>query len=140
MNDKQLAQEKLNKLIKEVEQLKAIINEPNKTKEERFFELIQGLTPKWDRKRYPTSIFYFKGDKFILKYNQKSRFVWVSYYSFWSIFEEEYNLNYQKVKEFLKGMLEEYFKWNRVVPHQVSRRTRTQLEEHFKWKEGNEFN
>lgn len=114
--NKQQAQEQFDKLMVEVEKLKTIINGPDKTKEDRFYELIQGLTPKWDKVNYPDSIFYFKGDKLMFEYNQKTEYVWVRYTDFWEIFEVEYKLDYQEVKYFLKGMLEKHFKWKRVTP------------------------
>src|SRR5690606_20353578 len=130
--NKQQAQEQLNKLMIEVEKLKYIINSHDKSKEEQFFELIQCLTPKWDKANYPDSIFYFKGDKLMFEYNQKIEYVWVRHTDFWRIFEVEYKLNDEEIRDFLKDMLEEHFKWQRVTPHIRFKRWGFWLEEHFK--------
>ena len=114
--NKQQAQEQLDKLMKEAEKLKSIINCPDKTKEERFFELIQGMTPKWDKKNFPDNIRYYKGDTHWIDYNEKSGYLWIRYDGFWNVFEEEYGLSYQDIRDFLKGMLEEHFKWKGVAP------------------------
>lgn len=130
--NKQQAQEQLEKLMTEAEKLKTIINGPDKTKEERFYKLIQGLILKEDKKEFPGNIFYFKGDKFWLEYNEKNRYVWVRYDGFWDVFEEDYGLGYQEIKDFLKGMLESHFKWEGVTPISLSNIFRDMLEEHFK--------
>jgi|SRR5690606_16987053 len=132
--NKQQAQEQLDKLMIEAEKLKSIINNPDKTKEERFFELIQDLTPDWDKKIYPDSIFYFKGDKVWLDYNGKSGHLCIRYYGFYDVFEKEYGLNHQEIKDFLKDMLEGHFKWKGVTPYWLGLMNILQLEEHFKWK------
>lgn len=113
---KQQAQEQLNKLMIEADKLKEIINRPDKTKEERFFELIQGLTPKWDKNNYPNSIFYFKGDKFCLEYNEKNGYVWVRHDGFWEVFRNDYGLDCHEIRYFMKVMLEDHFKWKKVTP------------------------
>lgn len=127
-------QEQFNKLMIEAEKLKSIINNQEKTKEEMFFELIQGLTAKWDKEEYPDSIFYFKGDISWFEYNEETRYVWVRYHGFWEVFEEEYRLDYQDAKDFLKDMLEEYFKWEGVTPDWACAEWGKELEEHFKCK------
>lgn len=131
MNKKQ-AQEQLDKLMIEAEKLKSIINGPDKTKEERFYELIQGLSPRWDKGKYPESIFYFKENKFWLEYIEKCDYVWIRYYGFWDVFEKDYGLNHQETRDFLKEMVESHFKWKVITPIPRGNAYVIMLEEHFK--------
>lgn len=88
----------------------------DKSKEEKFFELIQNLTLKEDKIHFPNSIFYFKEDKLWLEYNEKNGYVWIRYNGFWEVFGKDYGLNYQEAVDFMGVMLEEHFKWKGVIP------------------------
>lgn len=129
---KQQAQEQFDKLMIEAEKLRSIIKDSDKAKEEKFFELIQNLTLKWDKANSPNSIFYFKEGKFWLEYDEKKCCVWIRYNGFWEVFEKVYKLNYYEIVDFMGVMLEEHFKWEGVTPEESPEQSAIMLEERWK--------
>jgi hypothetical protein len=77
------------------------------TKEERFLQLIEGLTLKTDYKdrEYPDSVFYYKQNLVMIEIIEK-KIAWIRYDGFWNIFEKEYNMDYDKTREFMNNMIE----------------------------------
>ncbi len=93
---------KINKLgIKISEKKMKIINFVN--------SMLSDLIPFKDDD-YPMSIFYFKGDKWILELDNKNYILWVRYDIFWSVLEEKYKIKYSDVQTLLKYMIEQTFK------------------------------
>ncbi len=94
-------------------------NKDVKTKEQRLLELISGIDvhqPKVDFEKYPNNLFWFDKDgKYICEYDWKRNYFWFSYSKVWSVFETEFSPNYQEIKEFLNGMVEEHFKLKGVT-------------------------
>lgn len=108
-----------------------------KTKEDRFKELIEGIEinkPVVDFEKFPTSIFWFKGDKLYFEYNWKSNFFWVNWSLVWRVFEKEYNMKYSDIQAFMKIMVEEHFKLKGVIPVGYGGASFALVEEHFKLK------
>ena len=98
-----------------IAELKAQIAELEKiTPEERFLELIDGMTVKIDKDKYPDSIFFFKGDKCYLEL-ENSR-LWVRYAEIWQVFEVEFGMSYDEVQSFIKSQVEQHFKMRGVTP------------------------
>ena len=93
------------------------------TKEERFKQLIEGVDishPVVDFEKYPDSMFWFKGDKFLFEYDFKNKRLWVQYDEVWKVFESEYNMIYDDIQLFMKGRMEEHFKLKDVEPDVIS--------------------
>jgi len=109
-----------------------------KTKEQRFLELISGIDihqPKVDFQKYPNSLFWFDKDGiFICEYDWKNNYFWFHYLKVWSVFETEFNLTYQEIRNFLSGMVEEHFKMKGVTTAWCRCGRRRPVEEHFKMK------
>ena len=92
-----------------IAELKAQIAELEKiTPEQRFLELIDGMTVKIDKDKYPDSTFFFKGDKYYLEI-QKSR-LWVRYAEIWQVFKVEFGMQYDEIQSFIKDQMEQHFK------------------------------
>lgn len=100
INGKEFTIDELNELIENSQKI---------TKEQRFLELFQGLEIKSDIEKYPDSVFFFRGDEFILEI--KNSHLWVSYTKVWRVFKDEFHMNYSETKEFIKDMVEKHFKW-----------------------------
>jgi hypothetical protein len=82
-----------------IAELKAQIAELEKiTPEQRFLELIDGMTVKIDKDKYPDSTFFFKGDKCYLELENST--LWGRYAEIWQVFEVEFHMNYQVEKHF----------------------------------------
>ena len=85
------------------------------TPEQRFLELIQGLEIRLDPK-YPDSILFFKKKISFVELDFKNKIIWLRYSDFWSVFENEYRLNYDEIQELTKGLLEKHFKLKGFTP------------------------
>ena len=65
---------------------------------------------------YPDSVFYKKDNEILFKYDKKNRYFWCHYNKIWSVLETNYDLNYQEVKEIIKGVVWETLKLKEVTP------------------------
>lgn len=89
------------------------------TKEQRFAELISGIDinrPVIDFEKYPDSIFWFKNEDCLFKYDLKSGYFWCKYSTVWSVFEQEFSMSYNDIQSFIKIQVEEYFKLKGITP------------------------
>jgi hypothetical protein len=109
---KQQAQKELNELKARETELLEIINAPEITPEQKFLQLIDGLTIKIDKENYPNSIFYLRKDKYIIEV--KNDKVILNRYLFWDIFKNEFDMHYFQIQQFIESMLKKYFKMNEV--------------------------
>jgi len=117
-----------------IAELKAQISELEKiTPEERFLDLIDGMTVKIDKDKYPDSIFFFKGDKCYLEL-EKSR-LWVTYDEVWQVFEVEYGMAYGEIQAFIRDQVEQHFKMREVTPSLADCLLYQVVEQHFKMRE-----
>ena len=91
----------------EVIENKLLISE--KTKEERFLELMSQQTSLRTSKICPESIFGYVGEKFLWEYNKKNRTLWLSYVFIWSVFKSEYYMYDYEIQQFTKSMVERAF-------------------------------
>ena len=102
-------------LEKELQVLNTIISQPEKTKEQRFFELFNGLQLKFDFEKYRDRLFFFRGDEVWLEYDLKDKYLWVSHEK-WEVFEDEYSMDYDEIQTFIKNMVERHFNLKGVTP------------------------
>jgi hypothetical protein len=116
----------------ELKQVEKIIQQPEISKEERFWGLIDGLQLRVDFNKYPNSIFLFDGENCIVEYDTKSNYLWLRYPSIWSVFETEYRLNYQGIRSFIKKEVEEHFRCTGITLFQTCLSSPAQVEEHFR--------
>ena len=107
---------------------------PTKTKEERFWQLFNGVI-KEDKEKHPDSIFSFtKEGEFLWQYNSKNKRCWMSWKSIWSVFETEFNMSYQETQDFTSSLLEKHFKCKGLTTGSGMIAVGTMLEKHFKCK------
>ena len=100
-------------------------------KEKLFLELIDGFEWKYDSNQYQNSLFGIKKDsclfeihnsnslnqqKIIANYrlgfeqNLKNSDFWFHYSKIWSVFESKFDMKYDDIQTFMKGMVEKHFK------------------------------
>jgi len=133
--NKEQAQKEREALIDRIAELDKIIAEPAKTKEQRFWQIVNSITSvKVDKVKYPNSTFFFAGDMLLFEYNTKRQFLWCSYVYFLAIFEKEFGMEYTATRDLAKGMVEEHFKCKGVSPMTALHITNGLVEEHFKCK------
>jgi hypothetical protein len=106
--NKQEAQKELDALKLREAELLAVINAPEVTPEQRFLQLMEGLTVKINKVNYPDSIFYFRNGEFMFEIENDKAFL--NYELFWGVFENEFNMDYTHIKDFTRSMLKEHFK------------------------------
>ncbi|MCW5910069.1 MAG: hypothetical protein KIT62_03285 [Cyclobacteriaceae bacterium] len=103
----------------------------NRTKEEAFQSIINGLVIRHDRILYPNSIFFFKNNRWCFEIEKSS--LWVEARNVWSVFEKEFGRgNAYKVGEFITGMLATHFKMHKLRPVKGGHGIVGQVNEHFK--------
>ncbi len=83
---------------------------------------------------YPESIFYFKGDKWVLEQDNVYHVLRVRYNIFWSVLEKKYLLLFNEIQYILKYMIEESFKQKVTTPVVGSNAIVNIIEEEFKIK------
>jgi hypothetical protein len=114
-----------------IAELKAQIAELEKiTPEERFLELIDGMTIKIDKDKYPDSTFFFKGDKCYLEL--ENSILWGRYAEIWQGFEVEFGMKYHEIQPFIKDQMEKHFKIMAVTPYSLNWVVAKLVEQHFK--------
>ena len=111
---------RLTELENEVSELRKLIEAENliskKTKEEVFLEMINGLTIDTEtfKKSHPNSKFFIKGKKCFLELEKSN--LWFDYDNIWSVFESQFDMNYNQIQGFIKDMVEEHLNMKGVTP------------------------
>ncbi len=92
------------------------------TKEERFKELIDCLYTG----DYPVKItldgsfkrieFYNSKGDWLFDYNQRNGYTWIRWSLIWSVFEKEYDMEYDEIELFMKDMLLTHLKIKETTP------------------------
>jgi hypothetical protein len=102
--------------------------------ENLFFELTKDIIIKYDEIKYPNSIFYFKDDICIFKYDKNNGYFYCDYYRYWSKFYEKFGFNYNQISDLTKDMVEKHFNLKGVTPNTNSFTMVTRVEKHFNLK------
>lgn len=102
------------------------------TIEQRFEELVAGLTRKVDFDQWPDYIFFLRGDECLFNYNFSSGNLWCHSEKVWELLEREGWCKYDEVQSFLKNQIEKHFKLTIVTPKMAISRWRKLIEDHFK--------
>ncbi len=75
------------------------------------------LTPKTS-KDYPDSVFYVDSDiSILMRYDENTNDVWISYTSIWLKLESLFYLKYQDIHLIIKDWLEEHYNLKGVTPY-----------------------
>ena len=78
--------------------------------------IFEGLHIKLDLKRYPNKVFFFKGDKYWMEYDWKSKDLWCRYEEFWEVLEEENRWGRNEIQAFIKEQVEQHFNLKEITP------------------------
>lgn len=113
-------QELLGKESLTINEVKEIINNVDKititdskkdfaTKEQRevFNDIMSKVTCLKKLDEYTDSIFYIINDSVYMEQDLKTDNFYIRYGDFWEVFETKFDLNYEEIKELLRGLLEE---------------------------------
>ena len=79
--------------------------ERQKTPEARFFEMWNGCEMILEEGG-PNLIYLKKNGKKWFIQDLENKYLWCNYKIVWSVFEKEYNMNYEQIKAFIKNLLE----------------------------------
>ncbi|MFM2393097.1 MAG: hypothetical protein RLZZ546_1079 [Bacteroidota bacterium] len=112
-----------------------LLNKPLEGNEGEIISLIKyWLTDLYAVKldKYPNSIFYFKGDKYVLEQKNDSVYIYVKWKDFWEVLETKYLMKGVDIQIILKFMIEEAFKQHVKTPACFSNKTSDKIEEAFK--------
>jgi hypothetical protein len=80
------------------------------TKEEEFFLNLFNQMKTKVSDDYPDSIFYMIDDKLYMEQDKKTKYIWIRYDGFWSVFESKFGYKREETRELLRGMLESHLK------------------------------
>ncbi len=84
---------------------------------------------------YPNSIFYKKGDIFVINQDLKNKKFWIDYNQIWSFFESFFGMEYTEIQSIMNIWLEETDKLREYTPATCRGIERTLLEETDKLRE-----
>ena len=87
--------------------------------EDEFRRIMKDVVEKKDPLNLDRILYVDKNDnsKVYMKYDQKTKYVWIDYYKLWSFFQSKYGLNYQKIREFFKGILKRDYNLRGITPY-----------------------
>jgi hypothetical protein len=111
---------------RELRKKAAEMTSPNKV----WDEIINGLTIKIDREKYPNSIFFFKEDKLFFELQNST--LWCRYSTVWMKISEVISGDYGAIQAFIEKQVEEHFKMRGVTPMIHLLFSAFLVEEHFK--------
>lgn len=90
--------------------------QPEITAENLFLQIFDGCTVRFDRETYTDSVFYFdKGENFLARYDSQTNTFWVSYPRVWQVFQAQFSLTPNLLREVLSQIVEQYFKLKQVT-------------------------
>ena len=85
------------------------------SKESLFADLVGKLERKEDRQRYPDSVFWFMGDKFMFEYDEIERILWCNF-DIWDDFRQKFNMGYNQIQAFIGGRARLYLNIYMATP------------------------
>lgn len=98
----------------------------------RFLRLIEGCKIKVDFERYPNSIFYFKDGEYLMDYDLKTEYFWISSSKIWAKSQSEFGYNNEYVRELITGIVKQHFKCKVVRTTRIIFKRHEGLNNHFK--------
>jgi hypothetical protein len=69
---------------------------------------------------YPDSIFFKKDGEVVFEHDLKDNTLWCHYYKIWSVFEDEFGINYVESQLLIKNVVEEHLNWRGLTPTFIS--------------------
>ena len=86
-------------------------------------------TEKWSN-----SYFFMQGDRFVMEQDQKNGHLWVRQDGFWSIFSNDFSLEYRDIQAIIKFLVEQHLKSKVGRPVDSCFRSTSPVEQHLKSK------
>ena len=109
--NKQQAQQELDALNQRKSELEAIINATEITAEQRLLQMFEGCVIHFDDE-YPDSVFFMKEGEVWFELDAKNNYLWCRWKYVWQVFETQFDLNYNQIRDLIKGTVEQRFKMN----------------------------
>ena len=85
-------------------------------KEQLFIDMIKDCDIKLDQNKYPFNILLFKDDsklscetKVMFEYDWKNETLWYSHSRVWSVFRDNFKMDYQQYQHFITDQIETHF-------------------------------
>lgn len=101
---------------------------------ETFLNIMSKITETKTTDKYPCWVFYMVGDLNYIQHNKKYDDFHIRNIGFWEVFEKEYNLKYQVIKELLHSLLEEHLNCKIDSIYKLLDVSCKEVEEEFKGK------
>lgn len=96
-------------------------------------ELVASFVIKVDEKAYPNCVFFLKEEEVYMVLDGKTGELHCSYDRVWSVIKNEFGLNHNdKIKRYIKNVMEMHFKNMEVTPLTYSDISIKSVEMHFK--------
>ena len=85
------------------------------TPEEFFLDVIKGIKVK-EQTMYPDSVIWVKNGEIVFEQDLKNMELWVRYDTIWKVFSRIFGMEFNEIKSFIKGMVEEHLNWKGFTP------------------------
>ena len=112
---------------------------PYQTSYEKMKEVVdrnlEGCVIKTSDK-YPESYFFTNNDKVIMEQDQKNDTLWVRYDGFWSIFSNDFSLEYTDIQVIIKFLVEQHLRSKVGTPLNLNKISNSLVEQHLRSKVG----
>mgnify|MGYP001591996186 CR=1 FL=1 len=92
-------------------------------KEQLFIDLLQGLTIKVDLIGHPYKIYMLNEQQYMFEYDWQHNIFYCHYDRVWSLFETNYDIDYQSVHKFILNQVEKQFFFRPSTTSPISSRT-----------------
>ena len=69
-----------------------------------------GDLEEYETDKYPDYIFYIKGGKMMLQYNQKNGYCYINLREIWSFLKLMFSMEYDEIQKVTKEWVEEHYK------------------------------
>lgn len=104
------------------------------TPESRFAELVEGYEVKTDWEKWPNWLFFFKEEKLLGEFYLKTQIFYSTWDNLWSVFENEFEMKYPEIIQFMRKQIENHFKLSMYKASWRWTNHKLEVEEHFKSK------
>ena len=86
--------------------------------EDEFRRIMKDIIEKKDPLNLDRILYVDKNNptEYYMRYDQKTKYVWIDYDKLWSIFKTKYDLNYYEIRDFFKGILKRDYNLRGITP------------------------
>jgi hypothetical protein len=103
--------------------IESLKKECEKEEMEQWFKSLLNDLEIVIRANYPESVFFYKKNEIIFElsqgkylYNKKTSYLWCNYDLVWGVLRKKYKLNECETKAFIKSMVEQHLKLEKLTP------------------------